>query len=149
MWKTRYFSQAEFFKEEVLSAKHSILAQEHATLLDPVRQFCRGRLAVTSFLRGTTGSHSDGLAVDVQPRRGTDVHIRRIADFMAALYHPGKRGSPLYQIIYEAPEPGQMRAHIHIVLAEYQGAATPGYLLDLEGNRKYTVATLPHITLET
>ena len=134
---------------KALSERHGDLAEQHARLLDPVRQFCRGRLAVTSFLRGTTGSHSDGLAVDVQPRKGTDKHIRRIADFMAALYHPGQRGSPLQQIIYEAPEPGQKRAHIHVVLKEYQGQATPGYLLDLEGNRQYIRVAFPHITLET
>jgi len=132
-----------------LSDKHSSLAEQHARLLDPVRQFCRGQLVITSFLRGTSGSHSDGLAVDVQPRRGKDPHIRRIADFMAALYRPGMRGSPLHQIIYEAPEPGQIRAHIHIVLSGYIGGATPGYLLDLAGNRQYVTATLPHITMET
>lgn len=150
MWKTRYFSEIEFlFGLMALSEKHRTLALKHATLLDPIRQFCRGRLFVTSFLRGTSGSHSDGLAVDVQPLRGTDSYIRRVADFIAALYRPGKQGSPLHQIIYEAPEPGQKRAHIHIVLKGYKGAATSGYLLDLEGNQQYVSATLPHITLET
>ena len=149
MWTTRYFSLAEFEFARPLSRDHRDLALKHAILLDPIRQFCCGRLAVTSFLRGTSGSHSRGFAVDVQPYRGTDVHIRRIADFMAALYQPGKRSSPLHQIIYEAPEPGQMRAHIHIVLSGYTGGGTPGYLLDLEGNQQYAITALPHITLET
>ncbi len=149
MWKTRYFSIAEFEFGKPLSREHRDLALKHATLLDPVRQFCRGQLAVTSFLRGTSGSHRDGLAVDVQPWKGTDLFVRRIADFMAALYRPGNRVSPLHQIIYEAPEPGQMRAHIHIVLSAYQGGATHGYLLDLEGNRQYVTTALPHITMET
>ncbi len=149
MWKTRYFSISEFEFDEPLSRTHRDLALKHAELLDPIRQFCRGQLVVTSFLRGTTGSHSDGLAVDIQPRKGADPYIRRIADFMAALYRPGKRGSPLHQIIYEAPEAGQIRAHIHVVLKEYEGRATPGYLLDLEGNRQYTRIEFPHITMET
>jgi hypothetical protein len=149
MWKTRYFSVAEFEFGKGLSREHRDLALKHATLLDPVRQFCRGRLIITSFLRGTSGSHSNGLAVDIQPRKGADPYIRRIADFMAALYRPGKRGSALHQIIYEAPELGQKRAHIHIVLAGYIGGATSGYLLDLEGNQKYIVTALPHITMET
>jgi hypothetical protein len=149
MWKTRYFSKIEFLFGKELSEKHTALAQQHAVLLDPIRQFCRGRLVVTSFLRGTSGSHSDGLAVDIQPGKGNDSHIRRIADFMAALYRPGVRGSPLHQIIYEAPELGQMRAHIHVVLVEYKGQATSGYLLDVLGNQQYTKAPLPRLTLET
>lgn len=149
MWKTRFFSEPEFLFGKELSQEHSALAEQHAILLDPIRQFCRGRLVVTSFLRGTSGSHSDGLAVDVQPREGDDSVIRRVADFMAALYCPGEEGSPLHQIIYEAPESGQMRAHIHVVLSVYQGRATSGYLLDLAGDRQYVTTILPHITLET
>ena len=118
-------------------------------LLDPVREYSRGPLIVTSFFRPGAGSHGTGFAVDVQPQRGVDNYIRRIADFMAALYLPGEDSSPLHQIIYEAPEAGQKRAHIHIVLFGYTGKATPGYLLDLEGNHQYAKTAIPHIILKT
>lgn len=145
---SRHFGKTEFEIASIraLTPDEGWLAMnEWAPILDPLRDFCGGPLIVTSYVRGS-GSHANAGAVDVQPAAGGNDAVRRVADFAAALYRPGASGSPLRQIIFEMPEKGQKRAHVHLARILVPGAM-PGYLLDLAGDRRYTSARIPTITL--
>lgn len=96
-----------------------------------------GPLYLTSFVR-ETGSHATGWAVDIQPVLGDDARVRRIADWFAARFLPT---GTLAQVIYEPPEAGQKRAHVHLAARLIPGA-TAGYLVETEG-RRYASVPIP------
>lgn len=138
----KYFAASEFVRRShrPLKLREQTKAETWGRRLDPVREIM-GPITVTSFVRNGPGSHADGSAVDIQLTFGTNKQIRKLADLVAAMY---LRTGELAQVIYEAPEKGQLRAHVHLADRLVPGAVG-GYLLDLEGNRKYARAPIPDL----
>lgn len=137
----RYFGADEFVRasSRKLSVRELGLASWWGDVLDPVRAVA-GALWVTSFVRaGDNGSHGDGSAVDIQPVAGGERRIEAIAALCAALL---LRSGAVAQVIYEAPERGQLRGHVHIA-RRLVGGASGGYLVDRRGDRKYELAVIP------
>lgn len=136
---SRFFDLEEFRAASAvpLSADHVARAGWLAVnVLDAARAVA-GPLVVTSFVRSSgSWAHRNGMAVDVQPVSGDDAAIRRLAQYIAQAHRPGA-GRPIEQVIYEAPAPGQRRAHVHIAI---QTGGTPGYLVDARGDGRYTLA---------
>lgn len=148
---TDSFTLGEFMRVSsvpILTPFQESMAQYHAELLQPVRDALvqrhgdAGKVRVTSFVRGS-GSHRYG-AVDVQTVGGGNELIRELADMLAARYVRADGRGQYAQVIFEMPEPGQTRAHVHLAPVLVPGAA-PGYLLDLAGNRSYTAAPIPAV----
>lgn len=138
---TRNFTLGEFMRSSVppvLTPAQERDALFYAKLLQPARDEF-GAIAVTSFVR-LTGAHAAG-AVDVQLVDGSNADIKRLADWLAAHYLPSGQ---LAQVIYEPPEPGQHRAHVHIT-AQLVPGARPGYLVEsiAAGRRIYTPQAIP------
>jgi hypothetical protein len=135
----RYFSAAEFAGASWrrLSADELERARQLVALaLDPMREHYGGPLIVTSYLRPWgSWAHRTAHAVDVQPATGDSGDIAGLAQWAAQTLRPGP-GRPVQQIIYEAPEGGQHRAHIHIALAT---DGTPGFLVDADGSERYAL----------
>lgn len=135
----RYFSAEEFAGaswRRLSGAEVERARQLVALVLDPMREYYGGPLLVTSYLR-PFGSwvHRTAHAVDVQPASGDSGDIARLAQWAAQTIRPGP-GRPVQQIIYEAPEGGQHRAHIHVALVT---DGTPGFLVDADGSGSYAL----------
>lgn len=142
------FTLGEFMRVStppVLTPAQEERAAWYAALLQPVRDELvqrhgdAGKVCITSYVR-LSGAHAAG-ALDVQTCGGGNDLVRELADKLAARY---LRSGQLAQVIYEPPEPGQHRAHVHIARELVPGAAA-GYLVEsiASGKRIYTRLPIP------